>query len=134
MAKKKTKHPVRRHRRMGAAPSGEIVNIVAILGGVVVGRLASKKVLTTIDDKIKGVAMAGIGFIGAKKIKSPIAKAFLTGFAVSGGELLFTSLGVISGIGNAPNTFNEGLKMVGQGGKAIPQMVGRYMPKGAIAN
>ena len=124
---------------MGAvATKNGLIEIAAVLGGVIVGRIAAKKILPSTDAKIKGTAMAGIGIFAAGKIKSPIVKSLLTGFAVSGGELVFTSLGVISGIENMPflpNTTQRALPSMGANlPTGVQQMVAgtNYARKGGI--
>lgn len=103
MAKKKTKKPATRRRRISGIGSGSLMSKV---GGALVGFVGAKmltnKLMPNLDEKIKGAAVAGAGlFLVPKFIKGPMGEGISLGMAVAGGDTLLRSTGLIAGLNQA---------------------------------
>jgi len=93
MARRKKRVTKRKtsRRRIGAVGKGNIMDLVAVVGGAVIGRYVAKKVLPNLDEKIKNAAVIGVGLFLPKFIKSSTGKALGTGMVAAGG------LGLVGG-------------------------------------
>jgi len=87
MARRKKRVTKRKtsRRRIGAVGKGNIMDLVAVVGGAVIGRYVAKKVLPNLDEKIKNAAVIGVGLFLPKFIKSSTGKALGTGMIAAGG-------------------------------------------------
>jgi hypothetical protein len=100
MAKRRKKRTSSRRRsRMGALGGGKLMDAVAVVGGAVAGSLLAQKVFPTMDEKLKNVAIAGLGiFLVPKFVKGSMGTALGMGMVASGGIGLLKNFGVISGM------------------------------------
>lgn len=100
MARRKRKKSYsRRSRRMGAVGGSKIMDMVAVIGGSAVAGLLTQKLFPTMDEKLKNVAVIGIGgFLLPKVVKGSMGTALGMGMVASGGLGLLKNFGVISGV------------------------------------
>jgi hypothetical protein len=100
MARRKRKKSYsRRSRRVGAVGGGKLMDMVAVIGGSAVAGLLTSKLFPTLDEKIKNVAVIGIGgYLMPKVIKGSMGTALGMGMVASGGLGLLKNFGVISGV------------------------------------
>lgn len=97
---KKTTHR-RRRSRVGALDKGLLTEVAGAIGGYVIGNMIANNtsLLPTLDPKIKGAAVAGIGIMVVPRfLKTPIGKGIAIGMATAGGAVILKNLGVISGM------------------------------------
>ena len=101
MAKRKAKKKSyrRRSRSMGAMGGGKLMDAVAVIGGAAAGSLLAQKLFPTMDEKLKHVAIAGLGiYLVPKLIKGSTGAALGYGMVAAGGVGLLKNFGVISGV------------------------------------
>lgn len=101
MAKRKAKKKSyrRRSRSMGAMGGGKLMDAVAVIGGAAAGSLLAQKLFPTMDEKLKNVAIAGLGiYLVPKLIKGSTGAALGYGMVAAGGVGLLKNFGVISGV------------------------------------
>lgn len=101
MAKRKAKRKSyrRRSRSMGAIGGGKLMDAVAVIGGAAAGSLLAQKLFPTMDEKLKNVAIAGLGiYLVPKLIKGSTGAALGYGMVAAGGVGLLKNFGVISGV------------------------------------
>ena len=100
MAKRKKKASRRRSRRMsGVGAPGKLMDAVAVIGGAAAGSLLAQKLLPNLDEKLKNVAIAGLGiYLVPKLIKGSTGAALGMGMVAAGGVGLLKNFGVISGV------------------------------------
>lgn len=97
--RKKSYSKSRRRGRVGAAGGGKLMDAVAVIGGAAAGSLLAQKLFPTMDEKLKNVAIAGLGiFLVPKVIKGSMGSALGMGLVASGGIGLLKNFGVISGV------------------------------------
>jgi hypothetical protein len=89
--KKRTMKRKTSRRRIGAVGKGNIMDLVSVVAGAVIGRYVAKKVLPNLDEKIKNAAVIGVGLFLPKLMKSSTGKALGTGMVAAGG------LGLVGG-------------------------------------
>jgi len=101
MARRKAKKKSyrRRSRSMGAMGGGKLMDAVAVIGGAAAGSLLAQKLFPTMDEKLKNVAIAGLGiYLVPKLIKGSTGAALGYGMVAAGGVGLLKNFGVISGV------------------------------------
>lgn len=101
MAKRKSKKKSyrRRSRSMGAIGGGKLMDAIAVIGGAAAGSLLAQKLFPTMDEKLKNVAIAGLGiYLVPKLIKGSTGAALGYGMVAAGGVGLLKNFGVISGV------------------------------------
>ena len=100
MAKRRKKASRRRSRRMsGVGAPGKLMDAVAVIGGAAAGSLLAQKLLPNLDEKLKNVAIAGLGiYLVPKLIKGSTGAALGMGMVAAGGVGLLKNFGVISGV------------------------------------
>jgi len=102
MAKKRKKSTMKRRRRsrVGAiGKGGSLMSSIGIIAGAVAGRLVVKSVLPNMDEKIKNVGVAALGFVLPKFVKSDLGKSIGSGMIAAGGMGLVSSfLPAIAGV------------------------------------
>lgn len=104
-SKKKPARRTARRRISGVAGSGMLSKVGGALVGAVAGRMLAQKLFPTLDEKIKGAAIAAAGvFLVPKFIKGPMGEGLAIGMAVAGGTTLLQSTGLIAGM-NSPVMF-----------------------------
>jgi len=101
--KKKKKAGTYRRRRVGAAKGNTMkvleTGAIALVAGVGLTMLA-QQLFPTMDSKIKGAAIAGIGVLVAPMLlKGDMGNSIAIGSVVAGGTMVLRGLGVISGVG-----------------------------------
>lgn len=96
MAKKKTK--TRRRRSIGAAGGNEMQVIAGVLIGTLGQQFVASKLADKVNPKIIGAGSAVAGYLGAKKLRSPMMKGISMGFAAGGALSLAKSAGIVQGI------------------------------------
>lgn len=95
IAKKKT---TRRRSRVGAIPGG-ITDVLSVVAGAAVAKIAASKIAPTMDAKIKNAALIVIGAVVLPKVlKNAMGKNIGLGMATAGGLGLLSDFNVISGI------------------------------------
>ena len=95
VAKKKVTHS--RRRKVGAINS-DIMQPLAILGGVVAGRLLTKVMPASISAKTQPIIVAAAGIAGFMFLKNETAKNVAGGIFAVGGLSLIQSMGVLNGL------------------------------------
>lgn len=96
--RKKRKTSRRRSRRMGAVKS-QLMDAVTLTAGAVAGTIVASKLFPNIDEKIKNVAVIGIGaFLMPKVLKGAIGQNLGNGMIAAGGLGLLKSFNVIGAI------------------------------------
>jgi hypothetical protein len=101
MARRKAKKKSyrRRSRRMGAMGGGKLMDAVAVIGGAAAASLLAQKLFPTMDEKLKNVAIAGLGiYLVPKLIKGSTGAALGYGMVAAGGVGLLKNFGVINGV------------------------------------
>ena len=98
MAKKKAhkKTHTYRRRKVGALKT-DFAEPLAVLGGVVAGRLLTKIMPSSISAKTQPIITTAIGAAGFMFLKSSTAKYVASGIFASGGLQLIQSFGVLNG-------------------------------------
>lgn len=97
--RKKSYSKSRSRGRVGAAGGGKLMDAVAVIGGAAAGSLLAQKLFPTMDEKLKNVAIAGLGiFLVPKVIKGSMGSALGMGMVASGGIGLLKNFGVIAGV------------------------------------
>jgi len=82
---KKTHHR-RRRSHMAGVPKGALTTILGITAGAVVGRMVAKKLLPSVDEKIKNAGVVVLGALVMPKVmKSELGRAIGNGMIASGG-------------------------------------------------
>jgi hypothetical protein len=96
------KHHRKRRHRMSGVPKGALMSSVGIIAGAIVGRLVAKKVLPSVDEKIKNAGVIAIGaLLMPKVIKSELGRSIGQGMIASGGMGLASAfLPAIAGAGD----------------------------------
>lgn len=101
MAKKRKAAKRTTRRRMSGAGSQGLNKILGAVVGYVGGKMLSQKLLPTMDDKIKGVALVAVGQFGVPMIgKSPMFEGLGMGVTIAGADTALRGFNVISGAGN----------------------------------
>ncbi len=96
MAKKKTK--TRRRRSIGAAGGNEMQVIAGVLIGTLGQQFVASKLADKVNPKLIGAGSAVAGYLGAKKMRSPMMKGISMGFAAGGALSLAKSAGIVQGV------------------------------------
>ena len=110
MARRKKRTTKRRSsRRMGAVGKGNIMDLLGVVAGAVIGRYVAKKVMPNLDEKIKNAAVVGIGLFLPKLVKSSTGKALGTGMVAAGGMGLVG--GFLPAIAGADDTIDFPMEM-----------------------
>jgi len=111
MARRKKRTTKRRssRRRIGAVGKGNIMDLLGVVAGAVIGRYVAKKVMPKIDEKIKNAAVVGIGLFLPKLVKSSTGKALGTGMIAAGGMGLVSEL--LPSIAGADDTIDFPMEM-----------------------
>lgn len=100
MAKRRKKASRRRSRRMsGVGAPGKLMDAVGVIGGAAAASLLTQKLFPTMDEKLKNVAVAGLGlYLVPRLVKGSIGSALGMGMVAAGGIGLLKNFGVISGV------------------------------------
>ena len=111
MARRKKRTTKRRssRRRIGAVGKGNIMDLLGVVAGAVIGRYVAKKVMPNLDEKIKNAAVVGIGLFLPKLVKSSTGKALGTGMVAAGGMGLVG--GFLPAIAGADDTIDFPMEM-----------------------
>ena len=111
MARRKKRTTKRRssRRRIGAVGKGNIMDLLGVVAGAVIGRYVAKKVMPNLDEKIKNAAVVGIGLFLPKLVKSNTGKALGTGMVAAGGMGLVG--GFLPAIAGADDTIDFPMEM-----------------------
>lgn len=111
MARRKKRTTKRRssRRRIGAVGKGNIMDLLGVVSGAVIGRYVAKKVMPNLDEKIKNAAVIGIGLFLPKLVKSSTGKALGTGMVAAGGMGLVG--GFLPAIAGADDTIDFPMEM-----------------------
>jgi hypothetical protein len=84
---------------MGAIGKNNLMELVGVIGGAAAGSLLAQKLFPTMDEKLKNVAVLGVGaFLVPKVVKGSMGNALGMGMVASGGMGLLKNFGVISGV------------------------------------
>jgi len=98
MARKR--HTKKRHhrRRRSMSGTGAGMNVISMLAGAVVGKIAISKFASGFDPKMAAAGEIAVGFAVNKFVRNPFVKGMGTGMMIGGGLQALTSFGVISAI------------------------------------
>lgn len=97
--RKKRKSYSRRSRRMGAVGGTKLMDMLAVVGGAAAAGLLSQRLFPTMDEKIKNVAVVGVGsFLIPKVVKGSLGNALGMGMVAAGGLGLLRNFNVIQGV------------------------------------
>lgn len=97
MARRKKKKSYSRRRRMsGVGNPGKLMDAVGVIGGAAAGSLLAQKLFPNLDEKLKNVAITGLGiYLVPRLIKGSMGSALGMGMVASGGIGLLKNFGVI---------------------------------------
>lgn len=100
MARRKKRSSRKRSRRMGATKmTGQLMNIVGLAIGAGAGKIVATKLFPNMDEKIKNVAVVGLGaFLFPKLIKGGMGQNIGAGMVASGTLGLLENFKVIQGV------------------------------------
>lgn len=128
MAKKRKAAKRTTKRRMSGAGSQGLNKILGAVVGYVGGKMLSQKLLPTMDDKIKGVALVAVGQFAVPMIgKSPMFEGLGMGVTIAGADTALRGFKVISGAGNVnpqmflPAMAGDGISRMTVAGDGISQ-------------
>ncbi len=74
------------------------MNVISMLAGAVVGKIAISKFASGFDPKMAAAGEIAVGFAVNKFVRNPFVKGMGTGMMIGGGLQALTSFGVISAI------------------------------------